>query len=72
METIKTKLKSNPRDTANIFSILFFTWTIPLFKESSSKILEIEDICHPRACDQSKILGDRLERFFRNSLNIIL
>lgn len=63
METIKTKLKPNPRDTANILSILFFAWTIPLFKQSSAKSLEIEDICQPRKCDQSKLLGEKLEKY---------
>lgn len=63
METIKTKLKPNPREDANILSILFFAWTIPLFRTSSSKVLEIEDICQPQQCDQSKVLGNRLERY---------
>lgn len=62
METSKQKLQPNPRDDANIFAILFFTWTIPLFKRGCSKSLEIEDVCQPRKNDKSTYLGDKIER----------
>lgn len=62
METVKKKLKQNPRDTANIFAVLVFSWVIPLLKEGSSKALEIEDIFQTRRCDKSKILADKLQR----------
>lgn len=61
MEGVKQKLQSNPRDTANIFSIIFFYWTIPLFKKGYAKILEIEDLFCPLQADKSKSLGERLE-----------
>lgn len=65
METAKkyeSTLKDNPRDRANIFSVLFFSWVIPLLKEGSSKSLEIEDLFQTRKCDKSKILADKLQR----------
>lgn len=62
METVKTKLAPNPRENANIFSIVFFSWTLPLFKKGYSKVLEFEDIFQSLTCDRSEILGDRLEK----------
>lgn len=62
METVRKELKENPRDKANIFQILFFSWIIPLLKEGSSKPLEIEDIFQSRLCDKSKILAEKLQR----------
>lgn len=62
METSVPKLPTNPRDKANIFSILFFCWTLPLFKKGFRKVLDIEDIFQPIKVDKSKTLGDRLER----------
>lgn len=62
METVKKKLKQNPRDTANTFSVLFFSWVIPLLKSGSSKSLEIEDIFQSRQCDKSKFLAEKFQR----------
>lgn len=62
METVKKKLKPNPRDTANIFSVLVFSWVIPLLKEGYSKSLETEDLFQSRQCDKSNILAERLQR----------
>lgn len=64
METAKKKLKENPRDAANIFSVLFFSWIIPLFREGSSKSLEIDDLFQSRQCDKSNILAEKLQRYF--------
>lgn len=66
MESGTRKLQSNPRNNANWFSILFFGWTIPIFKQTYGKILDSCDVCEPLKCDQSKVLGDRLERFAIN------
>lgn len=63
METVKKKLKQNPRDVANILSVLVFSWVIPLFKEGSAKSqLEIEDLYQSRQCDKSKLLAEKLQR----------
>lgn len=62
MESTRKTLPPNPRENANIFSVLFFAWTVPLFKKGYSKILELDDIFKPLKSDQSNLLGERLER----------
>lgn len=62
MDTVKKTLRENPRDRANIFSVLVFSWVIPLFKEGSSKSLEIDDLFQSRKCDKSKILAENLQK----------
>lgn len=62
MESTRKTLPPNPRENANIFSVLFFAWTVPLFKKGYSKILELDDIFKPLKSDQSDSLGERLER----------
>lgn len=62
METVKKKLKPNPRDSANILSVLMFTWVIPLLKNGYSKPLDTEDLFQSRQCDKSNLLGDKLQR----------
>lgn len=54
---------SNPRSGANILSIIFFGWTIPIFRKGYSKVLDVDDIYEPLKSDQSNNLGDQLERF---------
>lgn len=63
MESLNTKLPPNPRDSANIFSILTFWWTIDLFRRGYKKVLELGDIFGPINVDRSESLGDRLERY---------
>lgn len=63
METVKKKLKQNPRDTANIFSVLIFSWIIPLFKDGFSKPLDTEDLFQSRQCDKSSLLADKLQKY---------
>lgn len=61
MESNRRKLLPNPREKANILSILFFSWTLPLFKKGYSKVLEIEDIYQSLQIDKSGRLGNLLE-----------
>lgn len=64
MENFKRKFPPNPRDSAKgIFSIVFFWWTIPIFRKSNNRTLGIDDVVQPRKVDQSELLGHRLERF---------
>lgn len=63
MESGHRKLLANPRATANFISILFFGWSIPLFKRTYNKILDSNDVSEPLVEDRSSILGDRLERY---------
>lgn len=62
MESVKTRLPPNPRENVNIFSAIFFLWTLPLFKKGYSKTLEFGDIFQSLSCDRSEILGDQLEK----------
>lgn len=54
-------LPDNPQENASFISKLLFYWTIPLFKELYSKVLEIEDIYKPLKVDHSEFLGNQLE-----------
>lgn len=63
MESNHCKLPTNPRESANIFSIIFFTWTLPLFKKGYEKIqFKLSDIFQPLTSDKSDRLGDQLEK----------
>ena len=61
MESNHFKLPPNPRESANILSIVFFIWTLPLFKKGYEKILKLGDIFQALTSDKSDRLGDRLE-----------
>lgn len=61
MESNQRELPPNPRETANIWSIIFFGWTIPLFKKGYATVLQLNDVFRPLNCDKSQSLGDRLE-----------
>lgn len=63
MESSQRKYSPNPRDNASILSIIFFAWTLPLFKKGYEKVLQIEDMFQPLNADHSKLLGDRLEKW---------
>lgn len=62
MESAKRELNSNPRQGSNVFSILLFSWTIPIFKRGYSKVLELEDVFCPLNADRSEMLGDQFEK----------
>lgn len=62
-ETINRKSVKNPREHANTFSILFFFWILPFFKNCYRKIPELNEIPVPLNVDKSKSLGDRLDGY---------
>lgn len=62
MESSRRVLSVNPREKSNIFSIITFAWTIPLFKKGYSKTLELGDVFQPLKCDRSELLSERLEK----------
>ncbi|XP_044588303.1 probable multidrug resistance-associated protein lethal(2)03659 isoform X2 [Cotesia glomerata] len=62
MDATKTTTNPNPREKANFLSVLFWTWTLKLFRIGYSKILEPEDLFDPIKIDRSSVLGDRLEK----------
>ncbi|KAG7207749.1 hypothetical protein KM043_009361 [Ampulex compressa] len=62
MDSSKSKSKPNPREKANIFSVLFWWWTISLFKTGYRKVLQTDDLYDPLKVDRSTTLGNRLEK----------
>jgi len=59
----ETKRDDLPRVGANIFSVLTFWWTLPIFTRVQEKeILELEDLYVPLPEDEASVLGDRLAR----------
>lgn len=63
MDQSDAKRADNPRENANIFSILSFYWTIGLFKKGYRQVLALEDLYRPLKKDESASLGDRLEKY---------
>lgn len=61
MDPGKRKYLPNPRENANIFSVLFFTWTMPLFRKGYAKVIELDDVFQPLEVDKSECLGQRLQ-----------
>lgn len=62
MEQSEQKSSDNPRENANILSVLSFYYSISLFKKGYNKVLEINDLIKPLKVDESGSLGDRLEK----------
>ncbi|XP_071648714.1 ATP-binding cassette sub-family C member 4 [Temnothorax longispinosus] len=62
MDSTKVRSKPNPREKANIVSLLLWWWTISLFKTGYKKALDPDDLFDPLKVDRSKLLGDRLEK----------
>lgn len=56
MESSKKNRFKNP------FSVLFFGWTIPIFRRGYGKQMESNDVYEPFNEDRSNHLGNRLDR----------
>lgn len=56
MESSKKNRFKNP------FSVLFFGWTIPIFRRGYGKQMESNDVYEPLNEDRSNHLGNRLDR----------
>lgn len=67
MDTGKRKYLPNPRENANILSVVVFAWIIPLFRKGYNKVLDLEDVLKPLDVDTSECLGQRLEMWVKNS-----
>ena len=70
MDSAKKPQKSNPRLGANLLSQLLFLWAVPLLFKGSRKGLNSDDLTVCLDKDESKVLGDRLERCVFSYLNI--
>ncbi|XP_015437296.1 PREDICTED: probable multidrug resistance-associated protein lethal(2)03659 [Dufourea novaeangliae] len=62
MDSSNVKSNPNPREKANLLSVLFWWWTIGLFKAGYKKVLQTDDLYDPLKTDRSHVLGDRLEK----------
>lgn len=62
MESVRRKLEPNPREKANVVSVLLFWWTIEMFRKGYRKVLDIADLYQPLSIDRSERLGDRLDK----------
>ncbi|XP_018575091.1 multidrug resistance-associated protein 4-like [Anoplophora glabripennis] len=62
MDITKENVNPNPRDVANPLSVIFFAYTIGMFKKGYRKTLDVDDLYNPLRSDRSMLLGDRLER----------
>ncbi|XP_033345550.1 multidrug resistance-associated protein 4-like isoform X1 [Bombus vosnesenskii] len=68
MDSSNSKSKPNPRVKASLLSVLFWWWTIDLFKTGYKKVLQTEDLYSPLKTDKSNYLGDRLEKRWKIEL----
>lgn len=62
MEQGERAYVKNPKETANVFSVLTFWYTLDLFRTGYKKVLEINDLFKPLKDDESGFLGDSLEK----------
>ncbi|XP_017768863.1 PREDICTED: probable multidrug resistance-associated protein lethal(2)03659 [Nicrophorus vespilloides] len=65
----KATSKTNPRENANIFSVLFFTYTLDMFRKGCKKNFEAEDLYEPLSADRSELLVGRLEKNWNKQKN---
>uniref|UniRef100_A0A182VRM2 Uncharacterized protein n=1 Tax=Anopheles minimus TaxID=112268 RepID=A0A182VRM2_9DIPT len=70
MEATRVRLSSNPRQNANLLSILTFWWTADMFRKGYSQTFEISDLYTPLEEDRADRLGDRLERQWNRQLEL--
>ncbi|KAL6424747.1 hypothetical protein ACFW04_010010 [Cataglyphis niger] len=61
-------LKRSPKETANIFSRLFFWWTLNLFLKGSKTDLKESDIYQCLKEDDSEKVTDHLEKYWNREL----
>ncbi|XP_050461230.1 ATP-binding cassette sub-family C member 4-like isoform X2 [Cataglyphis hispanica] len=63
-----THMKRSPKETANIFSRLFFWWTLNLFLKGSKTDLKESDIYQCLKEDDSEKVTDHLEKYWNREL----
>ncbi|XP_011701755.1 PREDICTED: multidrug resistance-associated protein 4-like, partial [Wasmannia auropunctata] len=69
MDKDTSDMKQNPRETANIFSALFFWWMREIFMIGVKRDLEESDIYRPLKADESEKLTDHLEKYWNRELD---
>ncbi|ODN00558.1 Multidrug resistance-associated protein 4 [Orchesella cincta] len=68
MDFSSKKPKANPYAKSNIFSKIFFLWILPLFWKGYRRDLTLDDMFDTLKDDESKGLGDQLEKQWRKQL----
>lgn len=68
MDTGKKRDNPNPREHANPISVLFFLWTVGLFRKGYRENLVEEDLYNPLKTDESEYLGNKLENQWERQL----
>ncbi|XP_070149137.1 ATP-binding cassette sub-family C member 4 [Polyergus mexicanus] len=63
-----TRMKRNPKETANIFSQLFLWWTLNLFLKGLKTDLKESDIYQNLKEDDSEKVTDHLEKYWNREL----
>ncbi|KAG5331515.1 MRP4 protein, partial [Acromyrmex charruanus] len=69
MDKNTSDMKSNPKENANVFSVLFFWWMRELFMTGSKRDLEESDIYRPIKEDKSQKITDHLEKYWNRELD---
>ncbi|OAD54852.1 hypothetical protein WN48_06052 [Eufriesea mexicana] len=64
MEAKLMYTKESPQETANLVSRLFFGWMKEIFFKGAKKDLTLSDLYHPLIVDKSKVLTDRLQKYW--------
>ena len=68
MDTGRKLNNPNPRENANLFSVILFWWTVRLFKKGYHKVLTEEDLYSPLKTDASEYLGNKLQKQWERQL----
>ncbi|XP_046744998.1 ATP-binding cassette sub-family C member 4-like [Diprion similis] len=68
MDNKKKRSLKSPEETASFLSALCFGWTLPIFIKGAKRDLQITDLYDPLKSNESKELGDRLEREWKKEL----
>ncbi|KAL6254636.1 hypothetical protein P5V15_013943 [Pogonomyrmex californicus] len=68
MDKETSDMKESPRESANIFSVLFFWWMKELFLKGAKRDLEESDIYQPIKADESEKLTNQLEKYWKREL----
>uniref|UniRef100_A0A8C2LHR1 ATP-binding cassette, sub-family C member 4 n=2 Tax=Cricetulus griseus TaxID=10029 RepID=A0A8C2LHR1_CRIGR len=68
MQPVRTEVKPNPLQDANLCSRLFFWWLNPLFKTGHTRRLEEDDMYSVLPEDRSKHLGEELQGYWDKEL----
>ncbi|KAG5307336.1 MRP4 protein, partial [Acromyrmex insinuator] len=69
MDKNTSDMKPNPKENANVFSVLFFWWMRELFMTGSKRDLEESDIYRPIKEDESQKITDHLEKYWNCELD---